>query len=47
MTIEYISYLGYLNTFHYHLRPSQGISVNITRTGSSWYYAGYSGLVFY
>ncbi|MCE7742182.1 MAG: glycosyltransferase family 39 protein [Candidatus Heimdallarchaeota archaeon] len=47
MTIEYTSYLGYLNTFHYHLKPSMGPSVNISRIENSWYYAGYNGLIFY
>ncbi|MHA1199175.1 MAG: hypothetical protein ACTSQF_07480, partial [Candidatus Heimdallarchaeaceae archaeon] len=47
MTIEYTSYYGYLNTFHYHLKPSIGPSVDISRTENSWYYAGYNGLIFY
>jgi hypothetical protein len=47
MTIQYTSYYGYLNTLNYHLRPALGSSVNITRDGSSWFYNGFNGLIYY
>ncbi len=47
MEIEYTTYLGLTRTLHYHLRPSTGYSVNITRTENSWFYAGYNGFVYF
>lgn len=47
MSIQYTSYLGYLNTLYYHLKPNLGSSVNITRVGNSWVYCGFNGLIFY
>lgn len=47
MSIQYTSYYGYLNTFYYHLKPALGSFVNITRVGSSWFYNGFNGLVYY
>lgn len=47
VSIEYTSYLGYLKSFQYHLKPATGPTVNITRSEGSWYYVGYEGLIFY
>ena len=46
VSIHYTSYYGD-RTYNYHLQPALGSSVNITREGSSWFYNGYNGLVFF